>query len=454
MAHSPETISAFRYGFGLGQHQPTATPENLIAQLHAADTITQAYPTFGFDAAVAQFSEFARLTKAEKSGDAQAGQQRQQARKDMRKIQEDALRHVFFRAMYSPNQFRERLVHFWLNHFTVSAKNARLSLLVIPFVEEAIRPHIASNFTTLLTQATLHPAMLDYLDQSASIGPNSIAGRRRDRGLNENLARELLELHTLGVNGAYTQTDVRQLAELLTGLRTGRQGMIYQRQWAEPGTEQILGKTYGGDRPQLAHIHEFLDDLARRADTATHITRKLAVHFFSDNPPQDLLAHMASTYRVSGGDLMQVYGAMLTNKHSFSAIGAKVRTPFEYVVSGLRALGITSTEAENYSSRHFRRDITLPMRLMGQVMFRPAGPDGWPEDASAWITPSNLAGRLQWAMQITRATGRSQSLDPRLFLTQALGDLASKQTRFAASNAANRQEALALILASPEFNRR
>ena len=350
--------------------------------------------------------------------------------------------------------FQERLVSFWANHFSVSARKSKpSSLFVGVYLEEAIRPNIATSFSQLLRAAITHPTMLDYLDQRISVGPNSKVGRKKDKGLNENLARELLELHTLGVGGAYRQADVRQLAELLTGLTFRlKPGFVYDKKLAEPGAETVLGKTYGGKAESLQHIYAFLDDVANHPDTAKHIAQKLVVHFVSDTPSEGLVRHVAEVFSQTKGDLMSVYEALLEHDDAWIPLGGKIKWPFDYVVSGLRACGVSRSEIEKLSKRELRQFISAPLSLMGQRFMSPLGPDGWSEDAQHWITPQGLAGRIQWATFIAREmAGR---IDPRDLLDVALRDLASPALKLAVSRAQVDHEGLTLVLASPEFNRR
>ncbi len=197
------------------------------------------------------------------------------------------MRTTFQRAIASRTGFRERLVAFWTDHFTVAANGPVLSALVPDLVENAIRPHVGGRFGDMLEAVTLHPAMLIYLNQVQSAGPNSVAGKRRGKGLNENLAREVLELHTLGVGAGYTQDDVRQLAELLTGLSVDKSGFTFRSRIAEPGAEVVLGKRYGGGEASLGDIRAVLADIAVHPDTARHLARKLIVHFVGGEVPED-----------------------------------------------------------------------------------------------------------------------------------------------------------------------
>jgi len=360
-------------------------------------------------------------------------------------------------AVLSPDGFYERLVWFWTDHFAISAAGAggdrRMTSITPAFEVDAIRPHVPGSFAALLRAAVKHPAMMKYLGQSASFGPNSKLGRERDRGLNENLAREILELHTLGVGANYNQTDVREFAELLTGLTsdiaTGR--MIFQPERAEPGAETILGKTYGGAPvASLTEIDAALDDLAVHPATARHIARKLAAHFVADEPAPDLVAYLEEAFRLHDGDLMAVYAALLEHPASWSDISGKVRQPFDYVVASLRATG--PADVADLALGDPPIDPVAALTRMNQPIWSPPGPDGWPEAAGSWISPPGLTARIEWASQLGVAL--ESRVDPNTFVDVALGPLARRETRAAVRAAAERWEGIALVLASPEFNRR
>ncbi|MEL6793301.1 MAG: DUF1800 domain-containing protein, partial [Pseudomonadota bacterium] len=357
--------------------------------------------------------------------------------------------------MRSPHGFYERLAWFWGDHFAVSGKNFRNRALVGRFEADAIRPNLSGRFADLLRAASLHPSMLIFLDQHKSIGPNSKAGLNRGRGLNENLAREILELHTLGVGAGYTQADVTEFAELLTGVtfKMGDAKLSFRKNRAEPGAELVLGELYGGGPPRLRDVLAALDDLAAHPDTARHIARKLAVHFVADEPDEALVARMEDVYLRSDGDLSAVYAAMLDHPAAWASYGAKVRQPFDFVVATLRAADPSKGELDRIAQRRKgERRLNEVLENMGQPVYRPPGPQGWEEASSHWITPQGLTTRLNWASHIGQVMERR--LDPRDLLETALGDAARDATKFAATNAAERWEGVAFVFASPEFNRR
>jgi uncharacterized protein (DUF1800 family) len=359
------------------------------------------------------------------------------------------------RRMLTPHGFRERLVAFWGDHFTAVGKGGMLRFGGTAYVEGAVRPHVNATFGDMLRACVKHPLMLDYLDQSRSAGPNSIIVRRRPRwrGLNENLAREVLELHTLGVDGPYDQTDVRELAELFTGMSATRDyGFVFRRQLAEPGAETVLGKTYG-QGASLQHVDEALDDLARHPATAAHIARKLAVHFVADAPSDALVAHITQAYLDSGGDLMRCYAALLEHLTAWDVPVQNMRPPQEFMSAALRAFGPPSDAFLQMVPKRVRQVFHNPLRLMGQPWENAAGPNGSPELDTAWVTPQGIAARLEWAINAP-----SKFLDdlpePRSFAQAALGEGITDEVLFAVKIAETRAEALGLVLASPAFQRR
>ncbi|MDF1728714.1 MAG: DUF1800 domain-containing protein [Sulfitobacter sp.] len=350
--------------------------------------------------------------------------------------------------------FRERLVAFWGDHFTARGKGGMLRFAAPSYLEEAVRPNITGTFPDLLTACVMHPLMLHYLDQDSAVGPNSRLVRRRDldRGLNENLAREVLELHTLGVGGPYSQTDVRELAELFTGLsRTRDYSFVFRRTIAEPGAETVLGKTYGqGASPD--YVRAALRDLALHPATARHIARKLAVHFVADAPSDALVGALEETYRDSGGGLTALYTTLLEHSDSWQSPATNIRPPQEFLSASLRALDLEEA-LTGLNPRDTRQLVLQPLRPMGQVWEGAPGPDGWPEEDSAWVTPQGIAARLEWAMQAP-ARLMQDLPDPRDLLGRLLGGATDERLAFAINAAENRAVGLGLLLCSPALQRR
>jgi len=343
--------------------------------------------------------------------------------------------------------FVERLVQFWSNHFCISAaKGGPVRATAGCFEREAIRPHVLGRFADMLRAVTSHPAMLVYLDNAQSFGPGSVAGQRRKSGLNENLAREILELHTLGVGSGYTQADVTSLARILTGWTfAGREGRIGEPgQFAffpnghEPGDHRLLGKLYqagGVEQGEAA-----LADLARHPATARHVARKLAQHFVADEPPQELVDRLARTFGKSVGDLKAVALTLLDSDEAWSSERSKIRSPQEFLMAAVRAVSRVPEDPGL---------ILGPLNVLGMPLWQPPGPNGWPDTVAAWATPKGMKSRLDISAAI--AARLKESIHPGELLDATLGEVASRETRQAVTRAESRQQGLALLLMSPEF---
>ncbi|MGR3484881.1 MAG: DUF1800 domain-containing protein [Paracoccaceae bacterium] len=454
------TLAQARFGLGPSPHVagPTSV-EGMLAGLRGPDLMARVWPAPGIATIEPSQAEFRRVIRAstDARGTPQAEARRAELRAlrdDIRKARGDGMRVALARALDTPDPLRERLVDFWADHFTVASRQGRTIHLPSTFVEDAIRPHVAGRFADMLAAAALHPVMIAYLDQNTSVGPTSRAARR-GRGLNENLAREVLELHTLGVGGPYDQRDVRQLAELLTGLTLDDDwATVFTRARAEPGPETVLGLTYDGDR--IGAIDAVLADLARHPATAAHVSGKMAAHFLGPAPNPGVVAAMTAAWATSDGDLGAVTAALLRHPAAWAATDpatARVRRPWEWLRASLRALGLRGREAMALDRRDVNRVLRQPLEAMGQPWQSPLGPDGWPEEAEHWVTPQALAARIDWAF---RMPGRlvDPLPDPRVFVVTALGPDADPAARFAAQAAETAEEGVALILLSPSFQRR
>jgi uncharacterized protein (DUF1800 family) len=430
----------------------------MLAALSGPDLAAERWPVPQYEDARPTREEMRDVSRARRetrgtADEAAAEEAHQALRQRSEAAKWSAMAAVAARNIGSGDGLRERLVLFWADHFTVRGKNVAAEHLITPFVESAIRPHVTGRFSTMLRAVVLNPEMLIYLDQIRSMGPNSEAAQRRDRGLNENLARELLELHTVGVGGPYTQTDVREMAELLTGLGWNvDRGLHYRDDHAEPGSETVLGVTYSDDA-SLRVIETALEGLATHPATAAHVARKMAVHFVSDAPDESLVAAMAERFIETEGNLLSVTQAMLDHPAAWGPELAKAKPPFGFLTSALRALGVDPDGIAALDRRETRRLFGNPLALMGQPWEDPVGPDGWPERAEEWIAPQGLAARISWAMRLPRQIVDPLP-DPRDFVVAALGPLAGEVTVFAAGAAESRHEGVGVVLASADFNRR
>jgi uncharacterized protein (DUF1800 family) len=347
--------------------------------------------------------------------------------------------------------FVERLVAFWSNHFAVSiAKGQLVRASAGSFEREAIRPHVLGRFADMVKAVEQHPAMLFYLDNQRSMGPNSKAGSRGGgKGLNENLAREIMELHTLGVDGGYTQEDVTTLARIITGWTfAGRQGKIgepgtfvFLPQWHEPGSQTLLGKTY--NEAGLAQGDLALGDLTRHPATARHIATKLVRHFVADDPPAPLVERIGKTFRDTDGDLAAVSMALVQDDDAWNAPITKMRNPVEFVAAIMRATAFVPPEPQ---------PVLGALLAMGMVPWNPPGPNGYPDVAAAWASPEAMKVRLDVSW---RAAQRIKDApQPIAMLEEVAGSAASQDTREAVGRAESRQQAMAILFMSPEFQRR
>jgi uncharacterized protein (DUF1800 family) len=354
------------------------------------------------------------------------------------------------RAMIADCGFVERLVAFWSNHFCISANKGELARMWAgSFEREAIRPHVLGRFGDMLKTVEQHPAMLFFLDNQQSLGPDSRAGQNRKRGLNENLAREIMELHTLGVGGGYSQDDVTSLARIITGWTfAGRQGQlgvpgsfVFNANAHQPGAQRLLGKTY--DDNGVAQGEAALADIARHPSTAKFIATKFVRHFVADDPPPALVARLQDVFRKSDGDLKAFTTALLDSDEAWQAPLTKVRSPYEFLIAAGRLLAQIPDDPGRYLGG---------LNVLGQPLWSPAGPNGFPDTNAAWAAPEGMKLRLDISAQI--ASRLAANIDPRDLLQLAAAGAASPETRRTIELAESRQQALALLLMSPEFQRR
>ncbi|MFW2588569.1 DUF1800 domain-containing protein [Sagittula sp. SSi028] len=461
MAFDP-TIADTRFGCGLSPRiAPPSSVDDMLDGVTGPDAMAAAFPIEGFD-------DFRQRMVAKQALEKQRRKIRntpegQVLTKEIKLLQRDAREesmqwmaaHIL-RRVNTQTPLRERLVFFWADHFTATGKAGIIRRGTSPYMQSALRPLIAGRFEDLLVAAVTHPLMQQYLDQHISSGPNApfTQGKPAKRGMNENLAREILELHTLGADGPYTQDDVRELAELLTGLTfDAKSGRKFRKNMAEPGAETVLGQSYGGDG--AAHIRDIeaaLRDIANHPAVADHMAWKLAVHFLSDQPPPDLVAAVAAAWRESAGDLPTVYAALLNHPAAWTPGRRNVKPPFDFIASACRALDMSAAALTELRENPFRQRFVLPMRHMGHTWQKPDGPDGLPEEDSAWITPQAMAARLQWAVTMPQMLMPALP-DPRRFVDVALGPDVPEAVRFAAGAAESVADGVGLVLASPAFQR-
>ena len=376
--------------------------------------------------------------------------------RDLRDAYVDAVGARAAAALTSSAPFAERLVHFWSNHFAVSVDKIVTLGLAGAFEFEAIRPHLMGKFADLLSAVERHPAMLLYLDQAQSVGPGSPLGARaaqrgKERGLNENLAREILELHTLGVRSGYAQTDVTEFARALTGWTVGGlakqpilqgpgPGFWFAAPIHEPGARSIMGKRYG--QAGEAQAQAVLDDLARHPATARHIATKLARHFAADDPPPALVARLEASFSQTGGDLPALYRVLIEAPEVWSG-PPKFRTPWDWTLGALRATGIKTLPAKS---------VAATLQQLGQAVWKPGSPAGYDDIAASWAGPDALYRRVEVAQRIAERT--AAAIDARAVAPLLFPGTLSPATASALARAESGPQALALLLASPEMMRR
>lgn len=496
MTSSSATIAAIAaHRFGLGEARiETAVhgdPRGWLAdQIGAADeqrsSSGEALPTAADG--LRRFAEFVRqrreaaLSASLNDSDMRTTEQR--FGEHFRSLVQADTRARLTTAALTERPFAERLALFWANHFTVSMVKPSARGLVGAFEREAIRPHIAGRFEDLLRAAVMHPGMLRYLDNEQSAGPHSQVVRRLAReardaidsepkqspritGLNENLAREVLELHTLGAAaaraGTYTQVDVTAFAAVLTGwrvpasaymadMRSPRPGASiaaagaatptrFEPAWHEPGEKTVLGRRYREGSDALGQV---LHDLAQHPATARLIATKLARHFVADDPPLSLVNRLVQAWRTSDGDLPSLYRTLLDAPEAWSAAAAKLKSPEEWVLSCVRVLGLGSVA--------FERAPDAGITTLGQRVQTAPSPAGWPDKAEEWLGPDAVWKRVEWATRLAARVGRQ--FDARAVAQASLGPLLGAATAQQIERAADASQALALLLLAPEFQRR
>jgi uncharacterized protein (DUF1800 family) len=342
----------------------------------------------------------------------------------------------------TPAPFRERLVWFWTNHFCISLRRHECAPVAAAFVEEAIRPHVTGRFSEMLLAVMRHPAMLLYLDNANSIGPGSPAGIRSRRGLNENLARECLELHTVSPLAGYTQADVTAFAKVLTGwsvdLKGDPPGFLYRPGAHEPGSQTVLQQSFSADEAGGIAALQFLAD---HPATKRFLATKLVRHFVVDDPPPDAVQIIEARLRDSDGDLGATAAALVELSAAWQP-GTKLRTPLDYVVASVRALDQPPDQ---------RPSMVGILAGLGQPLWSPPAPNGWPDRAADWAAPEAMLRRIDWASGFAGRVGTADVLE---IAATAVGPLLRPVTSEAIRRAGSRREAMTLLLTCPEFQRR
>jgi uncharacterized protein (DUF1800 family) len=448
--------AAVRFGFGPGPNdQIGGDPRGWLKMQLAGDDpglMSGQFATLpsGADAADALIAD-----NADRKAALAAGMTLDQANKTLKlrtraMLEADVAAQTGF-AIATSAPFRERLVWFWTNHFSTSIAQNEAGPFIGPMIREAIRPHITGRFTDMVLAVERHPAMLRYLANVNSIGPNSPAGLRSHRGLNENLGRECMELHTVSLAADYSQTDVTNMAKLLTGWSNAPRaqggdetGFLYRPNTHEPGPQIVLGRRFdGGEQAGI----DALTYLSQYPSTYKFLATKLVTHFVADRPNPRDVAHIARVLAETGGDLAAASAALIDLPDAWLP-GTKLKTPFDFVVSALRAAPPPPDDPHPLN-------VQGVLNGLGQPLWNAPLPNGWPDQAASWAGSSAVLSRIDWAYtyagRVEQGPGGAQPAD---VAHAALGPLLRPATASAIAAAGSRREALTLLFASPEFQRR
>jgi len=356
----------------------------------------------------------------------------------------------------------ERLVMFWSNHFSMNVgKSGAVRGTIGQLERDVIREHVLGNFTDMMLGVYQHPAMMSYLDNDDSVGPNSEYGQHRGVGFNENLAREAMELHTVGSGGGYTEKDVTNLSLILTGWsyvrnweadyeynggHPGNRGkFIFRRDWAEPGKVKLRGKIYKGANMQRAK--DAIKDLTRSPETAEHIAFKLVRHFITDEPTKAMVKPIARTFEKTKGDLKRVSLELLRLPEAFSTPMKKLRTPYELSIAQFRALKTRYADDTYWS-------FAGPLRAMQHMPWEYLTPEGFPDETLYWLDPDGMTLRLETALYAGRVYDEQFKSTPKQLARDLFGDVLTRDTRERVEAASSIANALAILFCSPEFQRR
>lgn len=358
--------------------------------------------------------------------------------------------------------FVERLVLFWSNHFSMFVgKDDVIRGMYGQLEREVIRPNALGSFTAMLRGVIEHPAMIRYLDNQDSVGPRSRYGRLTGAGFNENLARELLELHTVGTGGGYGETDVSNMARILTGwsyvrgyeadqgwhggTQANKGQFIFRSDWHEPGAIALMGVTYADEG--VSQGRRAITDLSRRRATAQHIAFKLVRHFIADQPTAAMVEPVANAFHASRGDLKATARALIALPAAWSEATTKIRTPYELAIAQLRALETDYTDAQAWA-------VFEPLRAMRHLPWERAAPDGYPDENYAWLDPHGVTVRLDSAMLAEQIFGRGSTRSAYAVARSLYGESLNATSVAALRAQPDRRVGVPLFFMSPEFQRR
>jgi len=432
--------------FGLGVPLGTIAIRNpeawLLAQLSPQQALPSAVQSWKSSANIME--EIIRTPKSMKK----------MSRKDRKKQARQELKQIFWHGFHSNTPFLERVIMFFCNHLTVSAEKNDVALFVPSFQKEVVRANLHRGYGAMLTASTKHPAMLKYLDNIRSSGPDSKKGKRKKIGLNENLAREILELHSIGLESGYTQADVLAFSNILTGWSIPRNqkefkgtSFFFRARVHQPGSQAEMGIRYA--QPGVKKGERVLADLAQSKFTAQRLAYKLVQHFLSDQPDPKLVSNMAKAYLNGKDDIIAMLKEMIRAPESWAPIQKKLKRPDEYVLSTMRML----IPKGHRLNKKQQKQLLGNLVVMGQKPFFAPSPEGWSDNADEWLSGESMLRRLRFA-ELIAAQFVSEHEDIVQLAEQHLGPTLSEKTRLMIARAPSRKTALALLLSAPDFQRR
>lgn len=456
MDNSQKYIAAHRFGFGASEQlinaieQPHSwlltqiTPSSVEAEMSALNVDWSSQQAMQGMLVYRQQKKQEKQKASESDGNMMAAGS-SVTKKELNKQSYKLVNRTIGQGISSERPFYWRLVDFFSNHFSVSASGQQMRILAPTLELEAVGPNISGYFSDMLLAVERHPAMILYLNNEQSIGPNSKVGKRSKgkKGLNENLAREILELHTLGVGAGYDQADVTEFARAITGWSIDNKaqktaGFLFKSNIHEPGRRDVFGKIYsaGGEEQGIT----ILRDLAVHAKTAEFVSTKLVTHFINDQAPQAIVDDMVEVWLKTKGYLPKVIAAMINHPLSWSKKQNKFKTPRELLVSVCRACEL----------KRLRPDFIKSLTILGQQPFSAGSPAGYKDTQEYWAGPRAMMGRIEWAEHVSKSVKKA----PMNIAKQSLGPLLQDRTELQISRAESKSQAVTLFLMSPEFQKR